>query len=44
MAADEKNTPEHDAREIPIEGAEEKECGGAECASAAPEAPEEALN
>lgn len=40
MAADEKNTPEHDAREIPIEGAEEKECGGAECASAAPEAPE----
>lgn len=42
MAADEKNTPEHDAREIPIEGAEEKECGGAECASAAPEAPEEA--
>ena len=42
MAADEKNTTEHDAREIPIEGAEEKECGGAECASAAPEAPEEA--
>ena len=40
MAANEKNTPEHDAREIPIEGAEEKECGGAECASAAPEAPE----
>ena len=43
MAADEKNTPEHDAREIPIEGAEEKECGGAECASAAPEAPEEVV-
>ena len=43
MAADEKNTPEHDAREIPIEGAEEKECGGAEYASAAPEAPEEAV-